>query len=87
MQLNNVNNISNMQNQNLMDNNINNPAFNPQYQNDNTGLNTQYQNNNIVNNDMNFNQEKPYIEKNNGTIKIRLDSDMKPFLLQLKFKK
>lgn len=28
--------------------------------------------------------EKPYIEKNNGTIKIRLDSDMKPFLLQLK---
>ena len=28
--------------------------------------------------------EKPYIDKNNGTIQIRLDKDMKPFLLQLK---
>ena len=28
--------------------------------------------------------EKPYINKNDGTIKIRLDRDMMPFLLQLK---
>lgn len=28
--------------------------------------------------------EKPYINKKNGLIKIRLDEDMKPFLLQLK---
>lgn len=28
--------------------------------------------------------EKPYINKRSGTIKIRLDKDMKPFLLQLK---
>lgn len=28
--------------------------------------------------------EKPYINKKNGTIRIRLDKDMKPFLLQLK---
>ena len=28
--------------------------------------------------------EKPYINKNSGTIKIRLDKDMKPFLLHLK---
>ena len=28
--------------------------------------------------------EKPYINKQSGTIKIRLDADMKPFLLQLK---
>lgn len=28
--------------------------------------------------------EKPYINKNSGVIKIRLDEDMKPFLLQLK---
>lgn len=28
--------------------------------------------------------EKPYIEENNGIVKIRLDNDMKPFLLQLK---
>lgn len=28
--------------------------------------------------------EKPYINKNDGVIKIRLDKDMKPFLLQLK---
>ena len=28
--------------------------------------------------------EKPYINKKSGTIKIRLDEDMKPFLLQLK---
>ena len=28
--------------------------------------------------------EKPYINKNSGTIKIRLDEDMKPFLLNLK---
>lgn len=28
--------------------------------------------------------EKPYINKQSGTIKIRLDNDMKPFLLQLK---
>ena len=28
--------------------------------------------------------EKPYINKKDGIIKIRLDSDMKPFLLQLK---
>ena len=28
--------------------------------------------------------EKPYLNKNSGTIKIRLDEDMKPFLLQLK---
>jgi len=28
--------------------------------------------------------EKPYIDAGSGTIKIRLDSDMKPFLLQLK---
>ena len=28
--------------------------------------------------------EKPYIDKKSGTIKIRLDEDMKPFLLQLK---
>lgn len=28
--------------------------------------------------------EKPYINKNSGTIKIRLDEDMKPYLLQLK---
>ena len=27
--------------------------------------------------------EKPYIDKNNGTIRIKLDADMKPFLLQL----
>ena len=85
MQLNNVNNISNMQNQNLMDNNINNPAFNPQYQNDNTGLNTQYQNNNIVNNDMNFNQEKPYIEKNeNIPLNQRMEMTPSPLLLSLK---
>ena len=30
--------------------------------------------------------EKPYISKGNGTIKIKLDKDMKPFLLQLKKK-
>ena len=28
--------------------------------------------------------EKPYINKKDGVIKIRLDNDMKPFLLQLK---
>lgn len=28
--------------------------------------------------------EKPYINKKSGTIKIRLDEDMKPYLLQLK---
>ena len=28
--------------------------------------------------------EKPYLNRNSGTIKIRLDEDMKPFLLQLK---
>lgn len=28
--------------------------------------------------------EKPYINKNSGTIKIRLDEDMKPFLLNLR---
>lgn len=28
--------------------------------------------------------EKPYIDERNGTIQIRLDRDMKPFLLQLK---
>ena len=28
--------------------------------------------------------EKPYIDAGSGTIRIRLDSDMKPFLLQLK---
>lgn len=28
--------------------------------------------------------EKPYLNKRSGTIKIRLDEDMKPFLLQLK---
>lgn len=28
--------------------------------------------------------EKPYINKRSGTIKIRLDKDMRPFLLQLK---
>jgi len=28
--------------------------------------------------------EKPYIDKKSGTIKIRLDRDMKPFLLELK---
>lgn len=28
--------------------------------------------------------DKPYINKKSGTIKIRLDEDMKPFLLQLK---
>ena len=28
--------------------------------------------------------EKPYIEPKSGTVRIRLDSDMKPFLLQLK---
>ena len=28
--------------------------------------------------------EKPYINKNSGRIRIRLDEDMKPFLLQLK---
>lgn len=28
--------------------------------------------------------EKPYINKKSGTIRIRLDEDMKPFLLQLK---
>lgn len=28
--------------------------------------------------------EKPYINKKNGVIKIRLDNDMKPFLLQLR---
>lgn len=28
--------------------------------------------------------EKPYVNKNSGTIRIRLDEDMKPFLLQLK---
>jgi plasmid replication initiation protein len=28
--------------------------------------------------------EKPYINHNSGTIKIRLDEDMKPYLLQLK---
>ena len=28
--------------------------------------------------------EKPYINKNSGTIRIRLDEDMKPFLLDLK---
>lgn len=28
--------------------------------------------------------EKPYINRNSGTIKIRLDEDMKPYLLQLK---
>lgn len=28
--------------------------------------------------------EKPYVNKQSGTIKIRLDNDMKPFLLQLK---
>lgn len=30
--------------------------------------------------------EKPYIDKNSGTIKIKLDNDMKPYLLQLKEK-
>jgi plasmid replication initiation protein len=30
--------------------------------------------------------EKPYIEKGNGIIKLRLDKDMKPFLFQLKEK-
>lgn len=30
--------------------------------------------------------EKPYISKGNGTIRIKLDKDMKPFLLQLKKK-
>lgn len=30
--------------------------------------------------------EKPYIDKKSGTIKIRLDRDMKPFLLELKEK-
>ena len=30
--------------------------------------------------------EKPYIDKKSGTIKIRLDEDMKPYLLQLKEK-
>lgn len=28
--------------------------------------------------------EKPYINRNSGTIKIKLDGDMKPYLLQLK---
>ena len=28
--------------------------------------------------------EKPYINKNNGVIQVRLDQDMKPYLLQLK---
>ena len=28
--------------------------------------------------------EKPYIDKNSGTIRIRLDEDMKPYLLNLK---
>lgn len=28
--------------------------------------------------------EKPYMDKHNGTVKIKLDSDMKPYLLQLK---
>ena len=28
--------------------------------------------------------EKPYIDENSGTIRIRLDKDMKPYLLQLK---
>lgn len=28
--------------------------------------------------------EKPYINRNSGTIKIKLDEDMKPYLLQLK---
>ena len=28
--------------------------------------------------------EKPYLNRNSGVIKIRLDNDMKPFLLQLK---
>ncbi len=28
--------------------------------------------------------EKPYINRNSGTIKIKLDADMKPYLLQLK---
>lgn len=30
--------------------------------------------------------EKPYIDKHSGTIKIKLDNDMKPYLLQLKEK-
>lgn len=30
--------------------------------------------------------EKPYIDKKNGTIRIRLDEDMKPYLLQLRDK-
>ena len=30
--------------------------------------------------------EKPYIDSNSGTIEIKLDKDMKPFLLQLKEK-
>jgi plasmid replication initiation protein len=30
--------------------------------------------------------EKPYIDKGSGTIKIKLDEDMKPYLLQLKEK-
>lgn len=30
--------------------------------------------------------EKPYIDKRSGTIKIKLDEDMKPYLLQLKEK-
>lgn len=30
--------------------------------------------------------EKPYIDENNGIIEIRLDKDMKPYLLQLKEK-
>lgn len=30
--------------------------------------------------------EKPYIDKNSGTIEIKLDNDMKPYLLQLKEK-
>lgn len=30
--------------------------------------------------------EKPYIDKNSGTVRIKLDNDMKPYLLQLKEK-
>ena len=30
--------------------------------------------------------EKPYIDRNSGTIEIKLDNDMKPYLLQLKEK-
>ena len=45
MQLNYAN-LSNIQHQNLMNNNINNHEFNQQYQSDNPGLNSQNLNNN-----------------------------------------